>query len=126
MAGTWEGIEGTTISKKMSSGGHVRYIAPEHFEDRNVRTTKHSDTYSFAMLMLECFTEEAPFSNIPHDAAVLYARTSKWKFPPQPGRRSPRYDVPDDLWGLMQNCWALDPNQRCAMEHVHNFFLQRA
>ena len=109
----------------MTSGGYVRYIAPEHIEDFNAPATTHSDTYSFAMLILECITEEVPFSNLARDAAVLHARTSKGQCPPRPDEDYYRGDrrFPDGLWELVVRCWAAKSDQRPTMEQVHSYFL---
>jgi len=126
IARIWEEVNGTTTSKTMTSGGHVRYIALEHIEDNNVPATTYSDIYSFAMLILECITEEVPFSNLTRDAAVLHARTIKGQCPPRPDGQDRKNHVPDDLWELMMRCWAVRPDQRPTMEQVHSFFLHQA
>ena len=116
-----ESVE-STISKTVS-GEVVRYSAPELIENHNVRGTKNSDTFSFAMLILECFTEKIPFYEHSRDAAVIYARISKRQIPPRPDGRSPRNRVSDDLWSLMKRCWSIKPDDRPTMEHVHSYFL---
>jgi len=108
-----------TISKTVSSAAIVRYAAPELIENNDFSATVYSDTYSFAMLILECITENAPFSNITRDAAVIHARISKRQCPPRPeGNNS----VSDGLWDLMRRCWSLKPDRRPTMEQVHSFF----
>jgi len=114
----------------MTSGGYVRYIAPEHIEDSNnvpatTHATTHSDTYSFAMLILECITEEVPFSNLTHDAAVLHARTIKMQCPLRPDGQDRKNHVSDGLWELMTRCWAVRPDQRPTMEQVHDFLFDK-
>jgi len=115
-----------TISKTMSSGGPVRYLAIELIEGNNVSATTHSDTYSFAMLVLECITEEAPFSHLSRDAAVIHARTTKRQCPFRPDGQGPKNRVSDDLWDLMMRCWSIKPDHRPTMEYVHTFFLHQA
>jgi len=107
-----------------SSGDGVRYSAIELIEGNGATATTHSDTYSFAMLILECVTEEVPFSNIPHEAAVVHARLSKRQIPPRPGIQNPedpKKCVSDGLWDLMTRCWSVRPEDRPAMEYVHKF-----
>ena len=103
----------------MSPATNVRYAAPELIEHNDFRATTYSDTYSFALLILECITEAAPFSNIPRDAKVIHARISKRQSPLRPGRE---HHIPDDLWGLMERCWSFEPEPRPPMEEVHRFF----
>ena len=107
-------------SKEGGSGDVVRYSAPELFHGDTV-PTEASDTYSFAMLILECITEELPFSHLRRDAAVLYARISKKQNPPRPDGPN---RISDDLWDLMTRCWAAEPDERPTMEQVHGSFLQ--
>lgn len=112
-----------TVSKTVSSAAIVRYAAPEVIENNNVSATTYSDTYSFAMLILECITEEVPFSNIIRDAAVIHARISKKQCPPRPEGPDGKNRVSDELWDLMKRCWSVKPEQRPTMEQVHRFFL---
>ena len=121
-----EEITESTISKTVSSGDVVRYGATELIEDNNVSPTTYSDTYSFALLILECITEEIPFSNLSRDAAVIHARISKRQCPPRPDGQDPKNYVSNGLWDLMMRCWSTQPDLRPKMEHVHSFFLDRA
>lgn len=112
-----------TISKTLSSAAIVRYAAPELIENNNFSATTHSDTYSFAMLILECITEDVPFSSISRDAAVIHARISKRQCPPRPAGPEEKDRVTDGLWDLMNHCWSVKPEERPTMEQVHRFFL---
>ena len=104
----------------------VRHLAPERIEDSNTPATMQSDAYSFAMLILECVTEKAPFSNIVRDGAVIYARIGKKQIPPRPDGQDQKSRVSDGLWDLMKRCWEIRPDQRPTMELVHSFFLHHA
>jgi len=105
------------------SGEVVRYSAPELIENSYVSATKSSDSYSFAMLILECITEKIPFHEHSRDAAVIHARISKKQMPPRPDGHSSRNRVSDDLWSLMKRCWSITPDDRPTMEQIHSFFL---
>jgi len=120
-----EDISDNTVSKTITSEEVVRYSGPELIEDNNAPVTTHSDTYSFAMLILECITEEVPFSNLPRAAAVIHARISKRQCPPRPDGRDQKNRVSDGLWDLMMHCWSIKPDQRPTMEQVHSFFLHQ-
>ena len=111
------------MTTTMTSGGDVRYVATEHIGDVIVPGTTHSDTFSFALLILECITERMPFFSTARDAAVLHARITKGQCPPRPNGRDGKDGVSDDLWKLMTGCWAVKPDQRPTMEQVHSFFL---
>ena len=121
-----EEITGKAISKTVSTGDGVRYSAPELLESNNVPPTTHSDTYSFAMLIYECMAEEAPFSNITRDAAIIHARISKKQCPPRPDGEVERKRVSDGLWDLVMRCWSITQDRRPTMDDVHSFFLHEA
>ena len=119
-------IAENTISKTMSSGDSVRRSAIELLEGSGVLPTMNSDTYSFAMLILECITEKAPYSDINRDATVIHVRLVKRHLPPRPGIQCPkdsRNYLSDSLWDLMVRCWSEGPSGRPTMEQVHSFLL---
>ena len=103
----------------VSSGDGVRYAAPELIEINGALATMDSDTYSFAFLVLECTTEEAPFAHLDRDAAVIHARITKRQFPPRPRKEI----ISEKLWKYMMECWHPIPERRPSMADVHNFFL---
>ena len=107
----------------VSSGDTVRYAAPELIEINGASATTHSDTYSFAMLVLECITEEAPFSYLEKDAAVVHARITKRQSPARPHEQDQKKNISDKLWKYMTECWDPTPERRPSMEEVNNFFL---
>ena len=113
----------TTVPRTVSSKDAVRYSAPELLEYNNVTPTTYADTYSFAMLILECTTEEVPFPNLSSEAAVIHARITKKQSPNRPDGKN---SVSDGLWDFMVQCWAEKPDHRPTMEQVHTFFLYQA
>ena len=125
IARIWEEINGTTTSKTVPIGGYVRWMDSRHIGNNDGPITADSDTYSFAMLILECITEDVPFSNLTHDAAVLHARVVKGQRPLRPDRQDPKNCIPDDLWELMMRCWADKPDPRPTMKQVRSFFLHQ-
>lgn len=110
----------------MASTTAVRHAAPELLESVSFQATIHSDTYSFAMLIIECITEAAPFSDINRDAQVIHIRIGKKQSPPRPSGEDGRQRISDELWNLMTRCWAVKPEDRPTMDSVHRFFLDRA
>ena len=117
-------LSGIAATKTRASGDVVRYSAIEVVEGNNLSATIHSDTYSFTMLILECITEEIPFSNLPRDPAVVHARITKRMHPPRPDGQDPRNHISDDLWRLMMECWSNEPDQRPTMKRVLSFLHQ--
>ena len=112
-------------SKTMSSGDFVRYSATELIQDIDLPPTTYSDVCSFGMLILECITEERPFSNLTRDAAVIHARISRKQYPPRPAGQYPKNNISDDLWEFMMRCWAVKPDERPTMGEVYSFFLHQ-
>ena len=102
-----------------SSRVNVRYAAPELIEHDDFPATMFSDTYSFALLILECITQARPFSNLDREAEIIHERINKKKSPPRPDGK---HHIPDDLWDIMEKCWTFVPEPRPPMEAVHRFF----
>ena len=116
-----EEIAERTTSGSVSRRDFARYSAPELIEG-DVPATMNSDTYSFAMLIVECIAEKIPFSHLSSDGAVIHLRISKRRCPPRPNGRDPKNCVSDDLWDLMMRCWSVNYDRRPTMEQVHGFF----
>ena len=108
--------EGATPSNPL--GGAVRYLGLEFIEDSNVLATTGSDTFSFGMLMLECITEKAPFSDLSSNIVVFATRIAGVQYPPRPDGPDPESHVPDVLWELMSRCWFAKCEGRPTMEQV--------
>lgn len=117
------GIGDEAAWRTVSSGDTVRYAAPELIEIAGALPTMESDTYSFALLVLECITEEKPFSHLERDAAVVHARITKKQFPPRPPKQDQEEPISDKLWERMMNCWSWDPKNRPTMEDVQKSFI---
>jgi len=116
-----ESTKDTTL--RAVSGGIVRYLSPELLTNDKTLPTMDSDVYSFAMLMLECITEETPFSEYSRDAAVIRARIIEEKRPLRPGGPDPRKCVSGGLWDLMLRCWSTEGDCRPTMGQVYSFLL---
>ncbi|KAJ7036274.1 kinase-like domain-containing protein [Mycena alexandri] len=94
-----------------SVGGTARYMAPELFSE----PTRHfgSDVYAFACTCYEILTGKAPFYEIHHDMGVAMKVVR--------GERPSRPDtiLPDDnLWLLIQDCWAQNSANRPSLTQV--------
>ncbi|KAJ7472653.1 TKL/TKL-ccin protein kinase, partial [Mycena latifolia] len=100
-----------------SSVGTPPYMAPELFfvvdasstqEEASPSTTKSSDVYSFALLVLEILISEPPKGR-PSRTIV----TAKIIADLRPKRAD--YDenkITADTWSVLDRCWALDPQLR--------------
>ncbi len=104
-----------TLTKSMS----VRWLAPELFNEEGSSLSQASDTYSFAMTILESITLLQPFADVRKDAHVL-PRLIRREIPTRPTDSSAMRWLPDKLWKLMEMCWATEPSRRPAMSFVSN------
>ncbi|CAE6496698.1 unnamed protein product [Rhizoctonia solani] len=104
--------------------GDARWMAPELHHHLNPKTkfpgqrTTQSDVYAFACTALEIWTSAAPFAGHP-DANVVLEVATKGRHPPRPQNtvfisksRS------DQVWGLLQACWNLNPGVRPSIRMI--------
>jgi len=105
-------------------GGTTRTMAPELFEyttTLNVNTvsrfpfSRASDVYAFGITMYEVISRASAFQGI-HDHAII-KQVLDGKRPLRPDSLA-SYPICDDVWELIQRCWAQDPNGRCKMSDV--------
>ncbi|KAF7368574.1 putative TKL/TKL-ccin protein kinase [Mycena venus] len=106
-----------------SSVGTAPYMAPELFfvvdavgQEQSPSTTKSSDVYSFALLVLEILTSEPPKGR-PSKAIV----TAKILAQLQPKRED--YDVRTvkaETWVMLDQCWNFKPQLRPPISQVHH------
>ncbi|KZP25802.1 kinase-like protein [Athelia psychrophila] len=105
--------------------GTIRYMAPEltvisdHFTDpippadlSSDNTTKKSDTYAFAMVVIEILTSKLPFFYLREEHLVVILT--------QDGKRPDRRQClpthfADEIWQFMEDCWHHDPRARPEM-----------
>jgi len=104
------------------NGGSMRWMAPELLRPElafrtEARTTRESDVYALAMVMLEAFTGNIPFSNRRQDVMVIIDILSG-VLPSRPDQRASSLGLSDDIWELMENCWKLDFRSRPRMSQV--------
>jgi len=85
-------------------------IAPERFGFKNSRPTKHSDCYALGMLIYETISGNLPFYKDTNPA--VFMKIVEGKHPP----RGMRFT--DNLWEMLELCWATQPLNRPTAEHV--------
>ncbi|TDL20602.1 kinase-like protein [Rickenella mellea] len=105
--------------------GSCRWMAPEVMKpsdtpavenESGLYTSTKSDVYSFGMTVLEMFTAEKPFAHLHNDAAVILA-TIGGRRPNRPtAEKAPQ--LTDEIWEVIESCWAQDPDQRPTMDMV--------
>jgi serine/threonine protein kinase len=124
MSKVMEEVTEISASKTLTFGGSARYVAPELIESNDMSATMCSDTYSFAMLILESATQRPPFADLRRDAAVIHAIVNKKQCPVRPETPEAKRWITDEIWELMRKCWSTSPASRPTMDQVHAFFLR--
>ncbi|CUA73606.1 putative serine/threonine-protein kinase DDB_G0267514 [Dictyostelium discoideum] [Rhizoctonia solani] len=104
--------------------GDARWMAPELHHHLNPKTkfpgqrTTHSDVYAFACTALEIWTSAAPFAGHP-DASVVLEVANKGRHPPRPQNTAfISKSKSDQVWGLLQACWNVNPGVRPSIRKV--------
>lgn len=113
-----EDVTEQSASAILTNNGSARWLAPELIITENAPFTLACDTYSFAMTLLECFTEEIPFSNLKRDAQVIHRLITEKVHPERPQSEQAQKWVTDDVWTLMVKCWNFEPVGRPPMQEV--------
>ena len=85
-------------------------IAPEKFELTKSRLTKSSDCYALGMVIYETISGNVPF----HEYADMIVSV-KVMLGEHPSRGAV---FPDDLWKMMELCWASRPDDRPSVADV--------
>lgn len=109
-----EDLTKSTASATLTASGSMRWLAPELIEGSIMSPTFHTDTYSFAMAILELLTEQHPYSHRKRDASAIHDIVVLRKMPPRPLG----IWLTDDLWVLMQQCWSGNADARPSMSVV--------
>ncbi|KAJ8079686.1 hypothetical protein PM082_016507 [Marasmius tenuissimus] len=97
--------------------GSVRWLAPE------VLLTNTSDIprdlFSYALTIIEMMTGQDPFFDLLHEPAVAVA-IARGKRPARPLHPKEGW-CPDNIWDLVERCWAQDPRDRPKAVEVHAY-----
>lgn len=113
-----EEVTEKSASATLTAAGSARWLAPELIEGSISSPTMRSDTYSYAMAILELLTMKHPYAHRKRDASVIHDIVVLKKTPPRPhGPAADRW-LTDDLWFLMQECWHPEAVARPIMSHV--------
>lgn len=66
---------------------------------------------------VQIFTEKAPFSDL-REPEVMFKVVFSDARPPRPPEPAGNRGLSDEVWSLMQDCWAVRPNERPNMTTV--------
>ena len=113
-----ESVTDQAATATLTKSRSIRWLAPELLQNEGSRLTTASDVYSFSMMMLECVTLEDPFHEIKRDLHIV-TQLLKRAQPEKPDltvlQPYLKGGNTDAMWKVMQNCWALKPDERPAM-----------
>ncbi|XP_048649912.1 proto-oncogene tyrosine-protein kinase ROS isoform X1 [Marmota marmota marmota] len=89
----------------------VRWMAPESLMD-GIFTTQ-SDVWSFGILIWEILT-------LGHQPYPAHSNLDVLNYVQTGGRLEPPRNCPDDLWNLMTQCWAQEPEERPTFQKIQD------
>uniref|UniRef100_A0A8D2B9G8 Tyrosine-protein kinase receptor n=1 Tax=Sciurus vulgaris TaxID=55149 RepID=A0A8D2B9G8_SCIVU len=89
----------------------VRWMAPESLMD-GIFTTQ-SDVWSFGILIWEILT-------LGHQPYPAHSNLDVLNYVQTGGRLEPPRNCPDDLWNLMTQCWAQEPDERPTFQKIQD------
>ncbi|KAJ7266623.1 kinase-like domain-containing protein [Mycena rebaudengoi] len=119
-------IDATKTSTTQRSS--LRWMAPELLNhELEFKRTRASDVYAFACLCVEIYTGEHPFWSfipIPDMAAAFQALHGKR--PDRPSSLGPpdgTRAMSDELWAIVETCWAHEPSDRLGMDKVSELIM---
>uniref|UniRef100_A0A8C5F9P1 Receptor-interacting serine/threonine-protein kinase 1 n=2 Tax=Gadus morhua TaxID=8049 RepID=A0A8C5F9P1_GADMO len=99
--------------------GTLSYMAPEHLEDINIRSTEKSDVYSFAIVLWVILTGRDPYENARNENQVcMCVRNGN-----RPAEDLIAEDIPREMVDLMKSCWHKDPKLRPTFQEGYKMFL---
>jgi hypothetical protein len=113
MSKVLEDVTKMPASTTLQSMGNVRWLAPEIIIEGESPAAA-SDTYSFAMTVLELLTETHPLVELKTDIAVVRSSPTQ---PRRPTAPEVTKWLTDTLWTLMGRCWSTK-EMRPTMEDV--------
>ncbi|EMD35846.1 hypothetical protein CERSUDRAFT_52904, partial [Gelatoporia subvermispora B] len=88
----------------------IRWSAPEVLLDEVLTIPAiESDIYSLSVVMWEIFTGEIPWGSQKLTRVMLRVINGERLPRPEPNKV---FEVPDNLWSLMEQCWNLRPHDR--------------
>ncbi|KAG7330552.1 hypothetical protein KOW79_006774 [Hemibagrus wyckioides] len=101
------------------AAGTLCYMAPEHLESINTRSTEKSDVYSFAIVVWVVLTRQEPYENaISQDQVCQCVRKGD-----RPDESLIPSGSPKEIISLMKKCWDHDPQKRPRFKESYESFL---
>ncbi|XP_060769961.1 receptor-interacting serine/threonine-protein kinase 1 isoform X2 [Neoarius graeffei] len=124
---TWSRLTKEELRRQSQGGrkscvvaaGTLCYMAPEHLESINTRSTEKSDVYSFGIVVWVILTSQEPYENaISQDQIYQCVRKGD-----RPDEALIPHDTPKEFLTLMKRCWNHDPQKRPRFQESYDSFL---
>jgi len=90
-------------------------INPSQFGFENSQRTEESDCYALGMVILEVLSGQVPFQGDRDFIAIR--RVLEGECPERPQGAEGVWFT-DDLWGILEQCWSSEPDDRPTVEDV--------
>ena len=109
-----------TASSSIVAHGTTRWMSPEllHpdiFDLRDSRPTERSDCYAFGMVIYEVLSGQVPFAQFKE--FIVMRKVIEGERPERPEGAEGEWFT-DDLWNILTQCWATQPESRPGIEAV--------
>ncbi|EEB97624.1 hypothetical protein MPER_03022, partial [Moniliophthora perniciosa FA553] len=117
-AATGESLN-TTSSSSGAIKGSLRWMAPEIYtslQNKPESDRRSRDVYAFACTIYEIMTGQPPFHELLEVALIYHIMVLKIR-----PERPINVWCPDNLWNLVERCWADDPKQRPRAVQLHAY-----
>lgn len=89
-------------------------LGPGRFGFKNSRATMESDCYALGKVILEVLTGQHPFT--PYNESIVKKILDGER--PEKPRGPEAVWFTDDLWGMLEQCWSLQPRVRPTAETI--------
>ncbi|KAF9257057.1 kinase-like protein, partial [Marasmius fiardii PR-910] len=110
----------TLLSTTTAGGGKgtIRWMAPELFTfDGTEFGDDLTDIYAYACTVYEIVAEQIPFAHLRHDAQVMLQVLNGNR----PGRPTSTAWCPNNIWAMVEQCWAQEGHLRPTASAVQGF-----
>jgi serine/threonine protein kinase len=109
-----------TTSSSSTEGGTTRWMSPElldpeRFGFKDSQPTIESDCYALGMVIYEVLSGQAPFT--PYVKFTVMRKVTDGERPVKPEGENGVWFT-DDLWGMLEQCWAPQSKNRPSIEAV--------
>ena len=107
-------------SSSSAGAGTPRWMSPElldpdHSAFQDSRRTNFSDCYALGMVILEVLSGQVPFAR--YNGLIVTQVVTRGELPERPNG----IWFTDDLWGMLQACWSLQPENRPTVKAVFEY-----